>query len=80
MICDAVAKGGSGAPCIVLEASDTSDNTHKRLTDKCKFYNVRHARIECDGEQLAHALGKTAAVGAVAICEQGMVTMLEKYL
>ena len=35
MICEAMRKGGAAKPCAVFEASDTSDNTHKRISDKC---------------------------------------------
>ncbi len=80
MICEALSKSGRAAPCLVIEAEDTSDNTHKRLTDKCDFYKVRHVRIKCSGEQLARALGKTSFVGAVAIADRSMTAMLEKYL
>ena len=42
MICEAMKKRGAKAPCAVFEASDTSENTHKKITDKCKFYNILH--------------------------------------
>ncbi len=80
MICEALRKGGSNAPKIVLEAADTSDNTHKRLTDKCAFYGVRLVRLECDGAALASAVGKSSQLGAVAITDTGLTRMLEKYI
>ena len=45
-ICDALREGKT--VCLVLEASDTSPNTHKRLTDRTAYYRVRHVRIEAD--------------------------------
>jgi len=80
MICEALRKGGSNAPKIVLEAADTSDNTHKRLTDKCAFYKVRLVRLDCDGAALASAVGKNAQLGAVAVTDKGLACMLEKYI
>ena len=80
MICEAMRKGGRNAPLIVLEASDTSDNTHKRLTDKCSYYNVRLVRISCGTDELAAALGKSASLGAVAVTDSGMCRLIEKYI
>ena len=80
MICEAMRRGGKNAPLLVLEASDTSDNTHKKITDKCKFYGVRHVRLSCTGDVLAAALGKSASLGAVAITDGGLCRMIEKYI
>lgn len=79
MVCDAMKKGGASKPLLVLEARDTSENTHKRITDKCRFYNVRLVRIECTGETLAAALGKSSALGAVALTDANFCAMVEKY-
>ena len=79
-ICDAMRKGGKGAPLIVLEASDTSDNTHKKISDKCSYYNVRHVRIDCDGVMLAAALGKSASLAAVAVTDKSLLQLAEKYI
>ena len=43
---------------LVLEASDVSDNTHKKLSDKCLYYKVRKEIIPLSQEELAHAIGK----------------------
>lgn len=78
MICDALRKGGKISPLLVLEAADTSENTHKRLTDKCSYYNTRHARLLCTGEELAAAVGKSATIGAVAVTDENFVKLIEK--
>ena len=80
MICDAMRKGGKGSPCLVLEASDTSENTHKRITDKCDFYKTKHIRLGCDGVTLAASLGKSSSLGAVAVTDPSMCAMVEKYI
>ena len=51
---------------IVIEASDASENTHKKISDKCKYYNVKHIKIFSTCEILGNAVGKgaTAAVAA----------------
>ena len=78
MICDSLRKGGKSSPLLVLEASDTSENTHKRLTDKCSYYDTRHERLQCTGAELAAAVGKSAVIGAVAITDQSFVKLIEK--
>ena len=74
-ICEAM-RGGKNAPVAVFEAADTSENTHKRITDKCQFYNVMQIRLSCDGATLATALGKSAVLGAVAVTDRGMCDMV----
>ena len=78
MICDSMRKARGDRPVAVFEAADTSENTHKRITDKCVFYNVKHIRLECDGATLAAALGKTSSLGAVAVTDEKMSEMVEK--
>jgi len=54
---------------IVIEASDTSNNTHKKISDKCIYYKVKHVKIESSCEILGRAVGKSA-VAAVAIADE----------
>ena len=61
---------------IVVEASDTSENTHKKITDKCAYYNVKHVRLSADCLTLGRAVGKGGAVGAVAINDAGFCRAL----
>lgn len=70
-----------GAVVLVLEAGDTSENTHKKLSDKAAFYGVRSVRLTSDGEALAHAFGKKdGRIAAVGITDAGIVRALLKYL
>ncbi len=80
MVCDALRKGGKNMPLLVIEAADTSENTHKRITDKCQFYGTRLVRVECTGEALAKALGKSSVLGAVALTDANFCAMVEKYI
>jgi ribosomal protein L7Ae-like RNA K-turn-binding protein len=77
MVCEALRGGAREA--IVIEASDTSENTHKRITDKCAYYKVRHVRIESDSLTLGAAVGKSA-VAAVMINDAGFCRAVEKKL
>ena len=68
MVCEAM-KNQKGI-LAVIEAFDTSDNTHKKLLSKCAYYKVPHYRIDATAEILARTIGKTGAVAAVGICSQ----------
>lgn len=76
-----VKKEQDGVACdvMVIEASDTSENTHKKITDKCAYYKVRHIRIASDCIALGRAVGKSA-VAAVMINDAGFCRAVEKKL
>ncbi len=80
MICESMKRGGKNSPQVIFEAIDTSENTHKRIADKAAYYGVRTVRLNCDGATLASALGKTSSLGAVAITDEQMCKMVEKYI
>lgn len=42
---------------LVILAEDTSANTFKKVTDKCRFYEIEWIQ-KADSEELGHALGK----------------------
>lgn len=80
MVCEALRASGKQKPLLVLEACDTSAATHKRLTDKCNTYATRHVRLAYDGKTLAAALGKSASLAAVAICDENFCRMIDACL
>ena len=77
MIIEAMQKGKK--VYLVLEASDTSDNTNKRLNDKCSFYGVGKIRLNIDCGALGSAVGKTSALAAVAVTDEGFYKMIGKH-
>ena len=86
MICEELRKralkntGAAGTlDVIVIEASDTSENTHKKICDKCAYYKVRHVRIASDCVTLGAAVVKSA-VAAVMINDAGFCRAIEKKL
>ena len=88
MICEELKKGakrhilgqdGYVESVIVIEASDSSENTHKRIADKCEYYKIRRIRIDSDCITLGGALGK-GAVAAVMINDAGFCRAIEKKL
>ena len=88
MICEAMRAssgdrprtGGKSPVLAVVEASDTSSNTHEKLLSKCTYYRVPHYRISADTQRLAHAVGKTGAVAAVAVTDENLLRALARYL
>ena len=70
-VCESL-RDTKNTPVLVIEACDTSENTHKKLTDKCKYYGVRLVRIEADTVELGRAVGKTSATAAVGITDSGI--------
>ena len=65
---------------LVVEASDNSENTRKRLKDRCAFYGVERIRLECDGDALAQALGKSGRVAAAAITDEQLCRLVPEKL
>ena len=76
MICEALKAGGKNKPVLVVEASDTSDNSHKRIQDRCRFYGTEILRIEIAGAELGAAVGKTTVLGAVAVTDAGLAALV----
>ncbi|WP_342662637.1 YlxQ family RNA-binding protein [Halalkalibacillus halophilus] len=63
---------------LVLIASDASDNTKKKLSDKSTSYQVPYIVVE-DRHTLSKAIGKDGRV-AVAITDQGFANKLKQLL
>ena len=68
------------SPKLVIEAADTSENTHKRICDKCSYYGVKHIRLSCSIEALSDAVGKSSSVAAVAVSDENFYKLLMKYI
>ena len=77
MIIEAMQKGKK--VYLVLEAADTSANTHKKITDKCSFYGVKKIRLEFDSGELSGSVGKSSSLAAIAITDEGFYKMIKKY-
>ena len=80
MVCEALRAGGKSPVLAVVEASDTSENTHGKLVSKCTYYRVPHYRLTVSTERLARAVGKTGAVAAVGIIDMNLFKALARYL
>ena len=66
---------------IVLEGADTSENTHKKISDKCIYYNVKHIKLTSSCEALGKAVGKrataTVAIADASFC-RAILSRLEE--
>lgn len=65
-------------PCLVLVAADASDGAQKKLRTKCEFYKVPLLYTTYTKEALAHAVGNSGEVAAVAITDRGLAGELLK--
>jgi ribosomal protein L7Ae-like RNA K-turn-binding protein len=69
----------SGKARLILLSADASENTTKKITDKCNSYQVPYKLVE-NRHLLGQAIGKEARV-VVAVLDEGfakkMVTLLD---
>ena len=80
---DLVMKALSGTtPAIymVLASNGASDNTKKRISDRCLYYHVKQYNIPHTPDELSHLLGKTSAVCCIGITDKGFADGLARYL
>lgn len=68
----------SGKAKLILLSRDASPNTTKKITDKCKSYEVPYRLVE-DRQLLGQAIGKEARV-VVAVLDNGFANRLETLL
>ncbi|MCA1053552.1 YlxQ family RNA-binding protein [Rossellomorea aquimaris] len=68
----------SGRAKLVILSKDASSNTYKKVTDKCKSYNVPVRLVE-DRYELGHSIGKDARV-VVALSDAGFADKLSEML
>ena len=65
----------SGKVKMVLIDASTSENTFKKITDKCKFYNVSYIKLGKEAD-LGLAIGKSSRK-VIGIIDQNFVKALE---
>ena len=74
MICESMRT--KGKPRLVLMARDVSENTAKRLRDKCTFYEVPLVTLPMDTVTLAHTGGTSAGLGAIALTDENFCRLV----
>ena len=79
MVCESLR--GAKKPYVVLCAADNSENTAKKLADKCGFYGVRIVTLTVSGTALADAVGKRGGhVATVAVTDENLYKLIQKTL
>ncbi|MGN1400406.1 MAG: YlxQ family RNA-binding protein [Bacillus sp. (in: firmicutes)] len=63
---------------LVILAGDASANTEKKVTDKCRHYNVPFIKVD-DRERLGQAIGKDQRV-VIAVLDEGFAKKLNMLL
>lgn len=63
---------------LVLLAQDASENTKKKITDKCSYYHIPLLLVE-DRYTLGQAIGKDARV-VVAVTDDGFAKKLKEWV
>lgn len=67
-----------GKAKLVIVADDASDNTKKKFTNMCTFYEVPMVCLSLKTE-LGHAMGKEFRA-SLAILDQGLANAIQKHL
>lgn len=60
----------SGKVKLVMYAENSSANTEKKITDKCKFYDVGCVKLTYSSDEIAHAIGKKSLVTVVGVADE----------
>ncbi len=79
LICEAM-RSERTRPLLVLAASDNSDNTAKRLSDRCAYYGVELVTLDLDRDALSRLLGKSGSVAAVAVTDENLCRLVRTTL
>jgi len=74
LICEALKNPKK--PGLVLEASGISENSSKRLHDRCAYYGVKLVLLEADADALSNAVGKSGRIAAVAVTDENLCRLL----
>lgn len=64
--------------CLVVIASDVSQNTKKRIVNTCKYYETDCVVSNASQSELSDATGKTSNVSAVAIIDRNFAAAVKK--
>jgi ribosomal protein L7Ae-like RNA K-turn-binding protein len=81
LVTDAVRSGSpSKCPYGVFLASDVTDNTRKRITNCCTYYEVPLYEIPLTIAEVGDAIGKSCSTSAVGITDPGLCDALVKLI
>ena len=75
IVCDALKERKA---LLVAVASDASDNTKKRLCDRCEFYEKQIIFLPVASAELGAAIGRGGTCAAVALTDASFVKAFAK--
>lgn len=75
-ICEALRKKDKRI-YLTVAASDISDNTKKKLSDKCAYYGAKIIFLELTAAELGTAVGKSGTTAAIGITDEGLCAAVE---
>lgn len=64
----------------VFRAKGASENTNKRISDRCAYYGVTLVDIELDIAEFGRRLGKSGELAAVALTDVGFAEGIKKLI
>lgn len=76
MVCEELAK--KKKPPLVLYSEDASAATKKRIESKCRFYGVEAIALPVSTGELAHLLGKSGDLAALAVTDEGFANAIRE--
>ncbi len=77
LVCDAVREGRAE---LVIYAAGASENSVKRVCDKCRSYEANVTSLDVSPDVLGKAIGRPSAVAAVGITDKGFAEAIVKIL
>ena len=81
MVTDSIRAGSaSKCPQAVFLASDVSENTRKRITNCCTYYEIPLHPVPLTIAEIGDAIGKSGSVSAVGITDAGLCDALVKLI
>ena len=81
LVTDSIRAGSvSKCPQAVFLASDVSENTRKRVTNCCTYYEVPLYDIPMTVTEIGDAIGKSGSTSAVGITDPGLCDALVKLI
>lgn len=66
----------SGKVKVAFYTADASQNTEKRITDKCKFYNVKCINLEIPSEEIGKMVGMKTNVCVFGVTDDNFSKQL----
>lgn len=62
---------------LVIYAENSSQNTEKKILDKCSFYGVEVLRAQLNSDEIGQAIGKSGTVCVVGVTNESFSSKLK---